>query len=209
MSLPVNLNRPFDPRLFLTDQELDRSAGLLISGASVLAKAAESARKKAGLSRPELQILMAARYRPGLTVSEMRSTLGMTVPTFARIIGKLDDRGLIEREVENFTVIEHDGVIFGCAALYPYPEAKTGEMAALTVSPHTQSQGDGERILKRIEQRARAAGLQSIFVLTTQTMHWFLKRGFKPAEIDWLPEARMRKYNLNRKSQVMVKQLGP
>jgi amino-acid N-acetyltransferase len=108
-----------------------------------------------------------------------------------------------------YTVIEHDGVIFGCAALYPYPEAKTGEMAALTVSPHTQSQGDGERMLKRIEQRARAAGLQSIFVLTTQTMHWFLKRGFKPAEIDWLPEARMRKYNLNRKSQVLVKQLGP
>lgn len=100
MSLPVNLNRPFDPRLFLTDQELDRSAGLLISGASVLAKAAESARKKAGLSKPELQILMAARYRPGLTVSEMRSTLGMTVPTFARIIGKLDDRGLVERARE-------------------------------------------------------------------------------------------------------------
>jgi hypothetical protein len=100
MSLPVNLNRPFDPRLFLTDQELDRSAGLLISGASVLAKAAESARKKAGLSKPELQILMAARYRPGLTVSEMRGTLGMTVPTFARIIGKLDERGLIERARE-------------------------------------------------------------------------------------------------------------
>ena len=119
------------------------------------------------------------------------------------------DRTEIERDAGLYTVIEHDGVIFGCAALYPYPEAKTGEMAALTVSPHTQSQGDGERILKRIEQRARAAGLQSIFVLTTQTMHWFLKRGFKPAEIDWLPEARMRKYNLNRKSQVMVKQLGP
>jgi amino-acid N-acetyltransferase len=119
------------------------------------------------------------------------------------------DRTEIERDAGQYTVIEHDGVIFGCAALYPYPEAKTGEMAALTVSPHTQSQGDGERILKRVEQRARAAGLQSIFVLTTRTMHWFLKRGFKPAEIDWLPEARMRKYNLNRKSQVLVKQLGP
>jgi len=100
MAPSVNLNRPFDPRLFLTDQELDRSAGLLISGASVLAKAAESARKKAGLSKPELQILMAVRYRPGLTVSELRSALGMTVPTFARLIGKLDERGLIERARE-------------------------------------------------------------------------------------------------------------
>lgn len=100
MALPVNLNRPFDPRLFLTDQELDRSAGLLISGASALAKTAENARKKAGLSKPELQILMAVRYRPGLAVGELRGTLGMTVPTFARLIGKLDERGLIERARE-------------------------------------------------------------------------------------------------------------
>ena len=119
------------------------------------------------------------------------------------------DRTEIERDAGLYTVIEHDGVIFGCAALYPYPESKTGEMAALTVSPHTQSQGDGERILKRVEQRARAMGLQSIFVLTTRTMHWFLKRGFKPVETDWLPEARKRKYNLNRKSQVLVKTLHP
>jgi len=119
------------------------------------------------------------------------------------------DRTEIERDAGQYTVIEHDGVIFGCAALYPYPEAKTGEMAALTVSPHTQSQGDGERILKRIEQRARAAGLQSIFVLTTRTMHWFIKRGFKPVALEWLPEARKRKYNLSRMSQVLVKNLGP
>jgi amino-acid N-acetyltransferase len=119
------------------------------------------------------------------------------------------DRTEIERDAGQYTVIEHDGVIFGCAALYPYPESKTGEMAALTVTPHSQSQGDGERILKRIEQRARALGLQSIFVLTTRTMHWFLKRGFKPVDLDWLPEARKRKYNLNRKSQVLVKILQP
>jgi amino-acid N-acetyltransferase len=119
------------------------------------------------------------------------------------------DRTEIERDAGQYTVIEHDGVIFGCAALYPFPESKTGEMAALTVSPHSQSQGDGERILKRVEQRARAMGLQSIFVLTTRTMHWFLKRGFKPVDLAWLPDARKRKYNLNRKSQVLVKNLHP
>ena len=117
------------------------------------------------------------------------------------------DRTEIERDAGQYTVIEHDGVIFGCAALYPYPQAKTAEMAALTVSPQSQGQGDGERILKRIEQRARAMGLSSIFVLTTRTMHWFLKRGFQPVAIEWLPEARQRSYNLNRKSQVLVKQL--
>ncbi|MBC7471364.1 MAG: amino-acid N-acetyltransferase [Ramlibacter sp.] len=118
------------------------------------------------------------------------------------------DRTEIERDIANYTIVEHDGVIFACAALYPYPEAKTGEMAALTASPQSQGQGDGEKILKRIEQRARAMGLESIFVLTTRAMHWFLKRGFVQADPDWLPEARKRKYNWDRKSMVLVKKLA-
>ena len=117
-------------------------------------------------------------------------------------------RNEIERDADHYSIIEHDGVIFACAALYPYPEAKTAEMAALTVSPHSQGQGDGEKILKRIEQRARATGLQSIFVLTTRAMHWFIKRGFVQMDPDWLPEARKRKYHWDRRSQVLMKKLS-
>ena len=118
------------------------------------------------------------------------------------------ERTEIERDIDNYSVVEHDGIIFGCAALYPYPEARTAEMAALTVSPLSQGQGDGDRLLKRVEQRARTAGLDSIFVLTTRTMHWFIKRGFTQVDPDWLPEARKRKYNWDRRSQVLVKKLN-
>ena len=118
------------------------------------------------------------------------------------------DRTEIERDADQYTVLEHDGVIFACAALYPYPDARTGEMAALTVSPLSQGQGDGEKVLRRVEQRARAMGLTSIFVLTTRTMHWFIKRGFVPVEPDWLPEVRKRKYNRDRRSQVLMKKLA-
>jgi amino-acid N-acetyltransferase len=118
------------------------------------------------------------------------------------------DRTEIERDIDLYTIVEHDGVIFGCAALYPYVEASTAEMAALTVSPLSQGQGDGERLLKRIEQRAKVMGLKSIFVLTTRTMHWFIKRGFQQVDPEWLPEERKRKYNWDRRSQVLVKYLG-
>ena len=118
------------------------------------------------------------------------------------------ERTEIERDIANYTVIVHDGVLFGCVALYPFPEARTAEMAALTVLPQVQGQGDGERLLKRIEQRARAQGLDSIFVLTTRTMHWFIKRGFAQVDPDWLPEARKRKYNWDRGSKVLVKKLA-
>ena len=118
------------------------------------------------------------------------------------------DRNEIERDIGQYTVIEHDGVIFACAALYPYLDHHTGEMAALTVSSQSQGQGDGEKVLKRIEQLARNKGLTSIFVLTTRTTHWFLKRGFVQVDADWLPEARKRKYNWDRKSVVLVKKLA-
>ncbi len=114
----------------------------------------------------------------------------------------------IERDIGNYTVLEHDGVIFACAALYPYSDQKTAEMAALTVASEGQGQGDGERILKRIEQRARAAKLDSIFVLTTRTTHWFRKRGFSLVSPDWLPEERKDLYRIDRKSQILVKNLN-
>lgn len=98
MARSVNLNRPFDPRLFLIEQELDRGAGLLLSGADELSRAAQQAARKSGLNKAEMHVLMSIRYRPGRTVSEVRTQLGMTVPTFARILTQLDRRGLIERE---------------------------------------------------------------------------------------------------------------
>lgn len=117
-------------------------------------------------------------------------------------------RELIEREIERFTVLEHDGVIYGCAALYAFPESRMGEMAAVNVHPSYQNYGDGERLMKRIEARARAAGLTKLFVLTTRTSHWFLKRGFTVASVDELPVERQRLFNWQRRSQVLIKALG-
>jgi amino-acid N-acetyltransferase len=116
-------------------------------------------------------------------------------------------RELIEREIERFTVLEHDGLIFGCAALYPFDDSKTGELAALTVHPDYQGYGDGERLMKRIEARARAAGMTKLFVLTTRTAHFFIKRGYKPASVDDLPAARQQMFNWQRRSQVLLKQI--
>ncbi len=123
--------------------------------------------------------------------------------------GTLVKRGreLIEREVDYFSVIEHDGVIFGCAALYPFPAEKMAEMACLTVSPDSQGQGDGERLLKHLENRARTAGFRKLFVLTTRAAHWFLKRGFVMASVDDLPKNRQNMYNWQRKSLVLIKKL--
>jgi amino-acid N-acetyltransferase len=141
------------------------------------------------------------------TPDDMGGILAIIRPLEEQGVLAKRDHAQMERDIEKFSVIEHDGVIFGCAALYAYPEAAIGEMACLAVNQAVQSQGDGERLLKAIEQRARAAGLKKIFVLTTRTMHWFLKRGFKPSSIDELPESKRASYNWARRSQVFMKDL--
>jgi amino-acid N-acetyltransferase len=141
------------------------------------------------------------------TIDDVGGIIKLIEPLEAEGILVKRGRELIEREIEYFSVIEHDGVIFGCAALYPFPEEQMAEMACLTVNPEVQTQGDGERLLKHMENRARAAGFRKLFVLTTRTAHWFIKRGFVQAGVEALPRNRQHMYNWQRRSLVLVKNL--
>ena len=57
------------------------------------------------------------------------------------------------------------------------------------------------------EQRARLYGYKALFILTTQTAHWFAERGFVAANIEQLPQSRRELYNHNRRSKVLIKAL--
>lgn len=117
------------------------------------------------------------------------------------------NRERLEHEIGNFEVVEHDGVVVGCAALYPFPEAKSAELACLAVSPDYRDAGYGERLLQACETRARAARIRKLFALTTRAQHWFLAQGFREAGVDALPEQRKTLYNWKRGSKVFVKRI--
>lgn len=116
-------------------------------------------------------------------------------------------REQLEMEIEHFSLLERDGVIIGCAALYPYPEEKTAELAAFAIDSRYRRGGRGAKLLTHIERRAKQMGIKSLFLLTTQTMHWFIRNGFIETNISSLPEARAQLYNLQRKSAVFIKTL--
>ncbi len=128
------------------------------------------------------------------------------------LIGPMEESGalvrrsreLLEREITRFSVVEHDGLIVGCAALYPYGEDQA-ELACVAVHPNYRRWGYGEKLMKRIEMRARAVGIKRLFVLTTVTSHWFKERGFVEQSVDQLPEEKRLVYNLQRRSKVYSK----
>jgi len=141
------------------------------------------------------------------TVDDIGGILELIEPLERRGVLVQRSREQIEVEVERFTVLRRDGAIIGCGALRPFPDDGMGELACLAVHPQYMRGGRGELLLERIEQQARNSGLAAIFVLTTQTAHWFAERGFVAASVDDLPMARKQLYNYQRNSKVYLKRI--
>ncbi|MSQ60205.1 MAG: amino-acid N-acetyltransferase [Betaproteobacteria bacterium] len=118
------------------------------------------------------------------------------------------NRERLETEIGRFTVLEHDRMIVGCAALYPFNGAKAGELACLAVHAEHQGGGAGERLLRHVEDLAKKQGLRRLFVLTTKTAHWFAERGFSESAVAELPPEKKSLYNLQRRSKVLAKKLA-
>jgi len=116
-------------------------------------------------------------------------------------------RELIEREIDHFVVVEHDGIVIGCGALYPFPESRSAELACIAVHPNRRDAGVGERLLEFMEDEARRRRFNRLFALTTRATHWFIERGFAEAGVDELPAKKQALYNLQRNSKVLTKSL--
>lgn len=130
------------------------------------------------------------------------------------VIAPLEQKGVLvkrsrerlELEIENFIVIERDQRIIGCAALYANYQT-SGELACLAVHGDYRGQELGEQLLQEIEKTAQQKGLQQLFLLTTQTHHWFIEHGFQLATPDELPQEKQQLYNYQRNSKVLIKPL--
>jgi len=117
-------------------------------------------------------------------------------------------REQLELDTHNFTVIERDGMIIACAALFCFEKEKACELACLAVHPDYQEHGRGNELMQHIEWQARKQHMETMYTLTTQTMHWFIERGFSESSLEDLPMEKQQLYNYQRKSKVLRKRLG-
>jgi len=130
------------------------------------------------------------------------------------LLSPLEEQGILvsrsrerlEQEIDNYSVIERDGMILGCAALHTL-DSESAEVACVAVRPEYRSGSRGADLLAFLEQQARSHGLYKLFVLTTRTAHWFVEQGFAEVEASALPEARLEKYHNGRNSKVFQKNL--
>ena len=152
----------------------------------------------------------------GDVYEDMRAATIDDVAGILELIAPLEEDGVLvrrsrerlETEIGYFTVMERDGSVIACGALYPYTTESVGELACFVVHPDYRNTGRGEALLTKIEQGAKKQKIRRLFVLTTHTAHWFQERGFKAADIKDLPVARQALYNYQRNSKVFIKKLG-
>ncbi|MDU7667661.1 MAG: amino-acid N-acetyltransferase, partial [Escherichia coli] len=138
------------------------------------------------------------------TINDIGGILELIRPLEQQGILVRRSREQLEMEIDKFTIIQRDNTTIACAALYPFPEEKIGEMACVAVHPDYRSSSRGEVLLERIAAQAKQSGLSKLFVLTTRSIHWFQERGFTPVDIDLLPESKKQLYNYQRKSKVLM-----
>ena len=141
------------------------------------------------------------------TIEDVGGILSLIEPMEEAGVLVRRSRELLEMEIGRFYISEHDGITIGCAALYPFAEEKAAELACLAVHADYRDAGRGAALLEFVEAVARKKKLKRLFVLTTQTAHWFVERGYAEADVAELPSKKQTLYNYQRKSKIFVKRI--
>lgn len=146
------------------------------------------------------------------TIADIGGLMKLLRPLEEQGILVYRSRERLEQEIEQFAVIERDGMILACAALYPIPhqgdELISAEIAGVAVDPNYRKSNRGTQVLEFLQHKAKQQGIQQLFVLTTRTAHWFIEHGFSPCDVNDLPQARQALYNYQRNSMVFVKRIA-
>ena len=141
------------------------------------------------------------------SIEDVGGIISLIQPLQAQRVLTARTREQIELDIHHYDVIERDGFIIACGALYPLAQARLAEIACLAVHADYQKQGHGQRLLKHLEQKAQAQNLPALFVLTTCALHWFREHGYHKSTIEELPVSRQQTFNYQRNSRVLVKEI--
>lgn len=141
------------------------------------------------------------------TIDDVAGILELLAPLEAEGVLVKRSRELLEVEIDQFVVLKKEDVTIACAALYPYSDAKMGEVACVAIHPDYRKGNRGGRLITALENEAKQQQLDSIFVLTTVSGHWFQEQGFVEQPMGKLPEGKQKMYNFQRKSKVFVKKI--
>lgn len=145
------------------------------------------------------------QIRPA-TIKDIGGIMDLIMPLEQEGILVHRSREKLEAEINHFSVIEREGMIIACAALFVHDD-HSAELACVATHGEYRNNKYGQAIYEHIEQNAQARGVKKLFVLTTKSPHWFLEKGFIEGSVDSLPLEKKGLYNYQRNSKILEKKL--
>jgi len=112
----------------------------------------------------------------------------------------------LEKEITGYYVYTRDGLIVATGQLKRF-EGGFAEIGCLVVNKDYRKGGRGDAMLGYLERLSLQCGARKVFVLSTQTMDWFIERGFREVSVESLPPSRQALYNKKRKSKIYMKEI--
>ncbi|HIG65528.1 MAG TPA: amino-acid N-acetyltransferase [Methyloprofundus sp.] len=136
------------------------------------------------------------------------------IPGILDLITPLQQQGILiprseehlEININDYIVIDRDGLIIACTALHPV-EQHAGLIACLAVHPDYQKATRGNQLLEQLLNKAKQHSITRLFALSTQTILWFKERGFQDSQFSTLPAVLQESYNHLRNAKVLTKDL--
>lgn len=128
-------------------------------------------------------------------------------------MGTLVDRpkAVLEKDCDSYYVYTRDNHIVACGQLKIFDGAtgkgRYAELGCLVVNKEYRAAGRGDAMLGYLERLCFLNGATTVFVLSTQTMEWFVERGFEPVTVAELPPSRQATYNHARASKIYMKEI--
>jgi len=117
----------------------------------------------------------------------------------------------IEKNIDQFYVLEIDENIIACVTLYFYPDKpQLAEIGSVYVLPFYHNRGIGRKMVDFACLRAKERGVTTVVALSTQSATFFISVcGFAETDKSILPKERLKLYDESgRNPKVLVKQLG-
>jgi amino-acid N-acetyltransferase len=125
-------------------------------------------------------------------------------------MGTLVDRpkAVLEKDIDSYYVFTRDDHIVACGQLKIFEGAdkRYAEIGCLVVNQEYRARGRGDAMLGYLERLCFLNGATTVFVLSTQTMEWFVERGFNHVTPNELPPSRP--YDHKRGSQIYMKDIN-
>lgn len=151
----------------------------------------------------------------GIRRAQIKDVMGMM-----EIIDPLIEEGIlkkresvsIEAEISDYTVITRDGMIIACFSLRTMESddknIRWAELGCFAVHRDYRKLGKGGKLMSFAEKYAQSKGVLHLFILSTQSSHFFMDKGFDEIEVNQLPKSRRDAYDHVRKPKILRKILG-